>query len=572
MKGNQGKRTRKWSMAAVASMLVVMVGLLSNGANAEEELKVGPMVAGGTHGSYLAVKSDGTVWMWSSTQSQSDGFTVDGFFLPSKMEGVADVVDVAQGMDQSVALESDGSVWVWENNMLAPVDGEGSVHESNLRQVQEVSDVVDVAAGYYHMVAVKSDGTVWTWGDNAHGQLGDDTTESKSTPVQVEGIADVVAVAAGQSHTVALKSDGTMWGWGVNAHSQLGDGVQEMRLVPDKFEGISGVVDIAAGERHTVAVRYDETVWTCGSEELNEGSNDEDSTLKQVGGLEDVVAAEAGVDVTVGLKSDGTVWKWAWSKNDGGWKDGVDLTVPTMVEGLSDVTNIALGMALRGNGTVWSWRMGTDEEAAQLIGEDGVNYFNLGVNEMRGPARQITNRERALLGVERYKVVIIPAVIVLCLLLYYVWSRLRKRQKGERRPTPPYVPPRPLQPPQSFGAQNTSSLSPLRVGQPMERLPPSQLLRPITLVNRKTSERVVVRKSGFVIGASPRNADHCINSMYVSRKHAIITYENGKYYIQDCNSKNHTYVNRVPLTGVEKKELMQGMELGFAGEEYYISF
>ena len=46
----------------------------------------------------------------------------------------------------------------------------------------------------------------------------------------------------------------------------------------------------------------------------------------------------------------------------------------------------------------------------------------------------------------------------------------------------------------------------------------------------------------LIIGRSAKSDIH-IPDRHVSRTHAEITYYNGRYYIQDLGSKNHTYVN-----------------------------
>jgi alpha-tubulin suppressor-like RCC1 family protein len=71
-------------------------------------------------------------------------------------------------------------------------------------QVTGLTGVVQVAAGLNFSLAVRSDGTVRAWGNNEFGQLGDGTTTTYHTnPVPVPGLSPVTQVSAGQYHTLA---------------------------------------------------------------------------------------------------------------------------------------------------------------------------------------------------------------------------------------------------------------------------------------------------------------------------------------------------------------------------------
>jgi len=138
----------------------------------------------------------------------------------------------------------------------------------------------------------------------------------------------IIAIAAGATHTVALKSDGTVWTWGYNTYGQLGDGTTTHRHTPVQVVGPGGsgfltdVIAIAGGMDHTIALKSDGTVWTWGDNaagQLGDGTHTGRTAPVQVVGpggsgfLTDVIAIAGGYWHTIALKSDGTVWTWGYN-------------------------------------------------------------------------------------------------------------------------------------------------------------------------------------------------------------------------------------------------------------------
>lgn len=140
------------------------------------------------------------------------------------------------------------------------------------------------------------------------------------------------AVSAAQ-HSVSLRADGRVKVWGLNDFGQLGTGDKVDRASPVLLpeETIKNVVGVAAGLEHTVAVLEDGTVWTWGSNRdgrlgIGDGSVDESLEPVQVvvrpdGPLEGVVAVSAGERHSLALKRDGSVWAWGYN-NEGQLGDG----------------------------------------------------------------------------------------------------------------------------------------------------------------------------------------------------------------------------------------------------------
>jgi alpha-tubulin suppressor-like RCC1 family protein len=223
-------------------------------------------------------------------------------------DGLTDVVAIAAGYNQTVALKADGTVVTWGYSG-------GSIGQAT--QPAGLTGVVTIAACGDNVVALKADGTVVAWGPTYTGQTNVPT-----------GLTGGVAIAAGSSHTVALKADGTVVAWGYNGNGQT--------TIPD---GLSNVVAITAGNSYTVALKADGTVVAWGYNEYGQ------TTVPA--GLSGVVAIAASDRYTVALKADGTVVSW-----------GLDSYIATPA-GLTDVVSIAFGdyhaVALKADGTVVAW-------------------------------------------------------------------------------------------------------------------------------------------------------------------------------------------------------------------------
>jgi len=79
-----------------------------------------------------------------------------------------------------------------------------------------------------------------------------------------------------------------------------------------------------------------------------------------------------------------------------------------------------------------------------------------------------------------------------------------------------------------------------------------------------------LEKYPFTIGKTNENTDSSINVPTVSRMHARIHFEEReeKYYIEDLNSKNGTFLNNESLEAYTKYLLRQGDVVSFAREEF----
>ncbi|MCL2464863.1 MAG: Ig-like domain-containing protein, partial [Micrococcales bacterium] len=223
----------------------------------------------------VALLSDGTVWGWGqNTSGQLGSGTTGGVakpYLPVRglLTGV-DVVQIAAGTSHTVALASDGTMYAWGLNSPGQL-GDGTTTNSTLpvevTALPAGVDVVQIAAGGNNTMALASDGTVYAWGANNVGQLGDGTTTSSLAAVAVGGALagkDIVKIATGGGTAAAITSDGTLYLWGWNSYGQIGDGTTTNAPSPVQVTGLPKIADVSVDQYDTVAVAADGTVYAWG--------------------------------------------------------------------------------------------------------------------------------------------------------------------------------------------------------------------------------------------------------------------------------------------------------------------
>ena len=345
----------------------------------------------------IAVDEVGQVWSWGYNWYGALGIgNQTNKMTPQKVQfqgvnGLEDfdqVVKVDTFYNHCVALRSDGTVWVWGNNESGQLGFPKATANRSLVavQVEELEDIVDVAAGAQHTLALNSDGEVWAWGKNTNGQLGDGSTTDSVEPVESGSLEGVVAVSAGEYDSYALDENGVIWSWGHNSWGQLGVNSRTVKTSPVQVQGISDVVAVDGGANYSVALKSDGTVWTSGSAatgKLGDGSTDNSesrSTYAQITGFGDVESISVGYGHVFAIKGDQTLWAWGWN-NNGQVGDGttVNVSTPTMI--LEDVTVASAGttnsLALRRD-AIWSWGVNTYGQLG-----DGTNLSSL-VPKSRG--------------------------------------------------------------------------------------------------------------------------------------------------------------------------------------------
>lgn len=89
------------------------------------------------------------------------------------------------------------------------------------------------------------------------------------------------------------------------------------------------------------------------------------------------------------------------------------------------------------------------------------------------------------------------------------------------------------------------------------------------LIREQTGEKFTIGVKECTIGKKESSVDICIKyNPTISRVHCMINYREGVYYIEDCNSKNYTYLNGKRLNPGEPEKMDDQCKIKLSDEEF----
>ena len=258
-----------------------------------------------------------------------------------------------------------GNLWVWGRNSYGQLGDNTTTNRSSPVQTITFGTNWKQVAGGYNMAVIKTDGTLWCWGHNGYGQLGDNTIVRRSSPVQiVSGGTNWKQVACGGSSVAAIKTDGTLWCWGINGNGQLGDNTTTNRSSPVQTVTYgTNWKQVSCGLNLTVAIKTDGTLWCWGWNGY--GQLGDNTITNRSSPVQTIAYGTNWKQVAcnrhaIAIKTDGTLW--CWGKNGYG-----QLGDNTATNRSSPVQTIAFGTnwkqvnvfshtaAIKTDGTLWCW-------------------------------------------------------------------------------------------------------------------------------------------------------------------------------------------------------------------------
>ncbi|BCJ88175.1 RCC1 domain-containing protein [Effusibacillus dendaii] len=118
--------------------------------------------------SIMLLRKDGTIYQWGPSKSWT-------------VPGLTNVVSIGNDGSNNYAVKSDGTVWTWTTS--------SNSYWSTPVQVTSLTNVEKINTNGSGTFAIKKDGSVWAFGNNQYGQLGtgDTASATNSSPKQVRG-------------------------------------------------------------------------------------------------------------------------------------------------------------------------------------------------------------------------------------------------------------------------------------------------------------------------------------------------------------------------------------------------
>ena len=366
--------------ALFAAALLVLLSVTVDISVAENATDVPKFVSiKGAGGHTLAIDEDGMVWAWGHNEegcvgtNQVDDQSDTVVRQPVMVEGLSNVTVIDCFFADSMALRDDGTVWMWGGSSANFKNNSVGLHVPV--QVPGLSRIKQIVCGQWCGIALKDDGTVWAWGSNERGYLGSGTKVSGyyyTTPVQVPGIAHIKLITSNGGTMFAVKDDDTVWAWGAASHPALigwkGFGRSLYTTTPIHVASLPDVISIAANLEELYLVTGSGEVWKMGY-----GSN-ESLIPDRVQSLQDISTIRSGYNHTVALGHDGSVY--TWGENDHGQiGDGTTTNRLTpykvsIPHTKAVFTGYSQTFAIDENGDLWGW--GRDE-IGQLGDEGGLD-------------------------------------------------------------------------------------------------------------------------------------------------------------------------------------------------------
>jgi alpha-tubulin suppressor-like RCC1 family protein len=259
---------------------------------------------------------------------------------PQKIPLPGAAKQVTTGDGYACALLGDSTLYCWGDDTYGEL-GNGTPGPAHGTPVKVVitNDVAEIAAGRGRQTtcATKTDGTIWCWGVNYRGLLGhtagggDITCNPPSGPIACNPTPTPIASFTGFSQPtvsqVACANSGAkgIYCWGFNGTGQLGLGTVDTIEHPTPAPiNVAAPIRVAPGLNHACGLDMNGQVscwgynfWgtlgdgTIGGPVACEGGQMVcQPKASRVAGLPKIAALASGVELSVALGVDGTVWTW----------------------------------------------------------------------------------------------------------------------------------------------------------------------------------------------------------------------------------------------------------------------
>ena len=155
------------------------------------------------------VKTNGTLWGWGDNTNGTLGTgNTTSYSSPVQIGSLTTWSNVwngtggfGSGFNTALAIKSDGTAWVWGEGISGGLGLGNTTSYSSPKQLGALTTWTGakVLMGQNSAMVIKSDGTLWTWGRNNYGQLGLGNTTNLSSPVQVGSLTTWQTLQSGNT-------------------------------------------------------------------------------------------------------------------------------------------------------------------------------------------------------------------------------------------------------------------------------------------------------------------------------------------------------------------------------------
>jgi hypothetical protein len=174
------------------------------------------LAANDHNGGVAALQSDGTLWQILSWRDKTNSFNFN-FWMnlapnPRRIGSDSDWKVVAASESSFLAVKTDGTLWGWGGNGERWFGADADKYVAEPVRIGTDSDWAGLFAEDYSALLMKRDGSIWTW-TKVDGEAG-----VKPTCVNLNGVAldgsDWLALAGGRGLHLVVRRDHTLWAWG----------------------------------------------------------------------------------------------------------------------------------------------------------------------------------------------------------------------------------------------------------------------------------------------------------------------------------------------------------------------
>jgi len=274
-----------------------------------------------------------------------------------------------------IAIKSNGTCWVWGNNNNGQLGLGDTTDRSSPVQLGTETDFTAVDTSGYHTLFIRG-GDLYGMGGNAFGNLGTNDTTSRSSPVQIPFSNTPQRIAAGTYFSsFVIDTSQQLWSTGYNAHGQLGQGDTTGRSSLTQVGGRTFWSEVAASNC-IIAVTNTQELYTWGNNQYGalgdqtSGFGNDKCSPVQIGSDKswDTIIATESYGPQFACDNSGNLWAIGGVNTYGQLGIGDTTARSSPVQVTTGVKGIAIGgssgfaaapMLLKTNNTIWTWGVGS---------------------------------------------------------------------------------------------------------------------------------------------------------------------------------------------------------------------